>query len=108
MPVSARERYEARARIARALGHPTRLMFLDVLQRKGEMCVNDLTELAGFDQSTVSKHLAVLKETGLVGVRKDGSMSYYSVKCKCMESFFSCIESVLSENAKAQQALVSL
>ena len=104
----SRERYEARARIARALGHPTRLMFLDVLQRQGEMCVNDLTDLAGADQSTVSKHLAVLRETGLVGVRKEGSMSYYSVKCECLEGFFGCMEAVLSENVKSQQALVSL
>jgi len=108
MDVASRARYEARARIARALGHPTRLMFLDVLQRRGEMCVNDLTDLAGADQSTVSKHLAILKDTGLVSVRKEGSMSFYSVKCECLESFFGCIESVLSDNVKAQQELVTL
>jgi len=108
MTPAPRERYEARARIARALGHPTRLMFLDALQRNGEMCVSEMTGLAGADQSTVSKHLAVLRDAGLVSVRKKGSMSFYSVRCQCLEAFFGCIESVLSENVKAQQALVSL
>jgi ArsR family transcriptional regulator len=108
MELASRERYEARAKIARALSHPTRLMFLDALKQRGEMCVCDLTALAGADQSTVSKHLAILRDAGLVGVRKDGSMSLYSVKCQCLESFFGCIESVLKDNVKAQQALVAL
>jgi len=108
MRLASRERYEARAKIAKALSHPTRLMFLDALKQKGEMCVSDLTELAGADQSTVSKHLAILRDAGLVGVRKDKSMSVYSVKCQCLEGFFGCIESVLSENLRAQQALVSV
>ncbi len=108
MNLANRERYEARAKIARALSHPTRLMFLDALKQKGEMCVCDLTKLAGADQSTVSKHLAILRDTGLVGVRKERSMSFYSVKCQCLDGFFGCMEAVLSENLKAQQELASV
>jgi ArsR family transcriptional regulator len=108
MKLMSRQRYEARARIAKALAHPTRLMFLDALRQKGELCVCDLTELARADQSTVSKHLAVLRDAGLVGVRREGAMSLYSVKCQCLEGFFGCIESVLAENIKAQQELVTL
>lgn len=78
---------------------------LDVLSQK-EMCVCDLTEVVGADQSTVSKHLAVLKDAGLVAGRKDGSMSYYRVTCTCLDGFFGCIESVLVENLKAQRATV--
>ncbi len=108
MNLANRERYELRAKIAKALSHPTRLMFLDALKQQGEMCVCDLTELAGADQSTVSKHLAILREAGLVGVRRDRSMSFYSVKCQCLDGFFGCIEAVLNDNLKAQQALVSM
>ncbi|MCP5113006.1 MAG: helix-turn-helix transcriptional regulator [bacterium] len=108
MNTAPRQRYEARAKIAKALAHPTRLLFLDALKQQGELCVCELTELAGADQSTVSKHLAILKDTGLVGVRKYRSMSYYSLKCQCLEGFFSCIETVLAENLRAQQELVSL
>jgi len=99
------EVYEARARIARALAHPTRLMLLDALKER-PMCVCEMTELAGVDQSTVSKHLAILKDAGLVGVRKHKSMSYYRLTCSCLDGFFGCIESVLRENLKAQRALV--
>ncbi len=108
MSLMSRQRYEARAKIAKALAHPTRLMFLDALRQKGEICVCDLTALAKADQSTVSKHLAILRDAGLVGVRREGAMSFYSVKCQCLEGFFGCIESILAENVKAQQELVSL
>ncbi|MHC4063309.1 MAG: ArsR/SmtB family transcription factor [Planctomycetota bacterium] len=100
-----RQVYEARAKVAKALAHPTRLLLLDVLNET-EMCVGDLTELVGADQSTVSKHLAVLKEVGLVMGRKERAMNYYRVNCKCLEGFFGCIESVLRDNLKAQRAAV--
>lgn len=97
--------YEARAKIAKALAHPTRLLLLDALQNK-EMCVCDLTDLVGADQSTVSKHLAILKGAGLISGRKERSMSFYRVTCKCLTGFFGCIENVLKENLKAQRAAV--
>ncbi len=72
MKKKSRKVYEARARVVRAMAHPTRLLLLDALG-EGEMCVSDLTELVGADQSTVSKHLAILKDVGLIGGRRDGS-----------------------------------
>ncbi len=68
-----RQVYEFRARIAKALAHPSRLLMLEALENR-EQCVCELTELVGADQSTVSKHLAVLKQAGLVEDRKDGVM----------------------------------
>lgn len=99
--------YEARAKVAKALAHPTRLLLLDALQEK-ETCVCDLTELVGADQSTVSKHLAVLKDAGLIAGRKERSMSFYRVTCNCLDGFFGCIESVLKENLKAQRAAMGV
>lgn len=97
--------YEARARVAKALSHPSRLLILDVLSDE-EQCVCDLTELVGSDQSTVSKHLAILREAGLIEGRKEGSMTFYRVKVGCLEGFFSCLESVLRENLRTQRAAV--
>lgn len=97
-----RKRYEARARIAKALAHPSRLMILDALDA-GERCVCELTDLVGADQSTVSKHLAVLKQAGLVEDRKEGVMAFYRVKVCCLGGFWKCIETVLSANLKAHQ-----
>ncbi len=95
--------YEARARIAKAMGHPSRLMILDALQQ-GEQCVCELTRLVGADQSTVSKHLAVLKQVGLVADRRAGAMIYYRPRVTCLGGFWNCIESVLKENIKVQTA----
>lgn len=99
------ERYEARAKIAKALAHSSRLLMLDALADR-EMCVCELTELVGADQSTVSKHLSVLKQAGIVADRKEGTMTYYSVKVGCLQGFWKCIESVLKQNLKAQQAAI--
>ncbi len=78
---------------------------LDALQNK-EQCVCELTERVGADQSTVSKHLAILKNAGLVDGRKEGSMVYYRTKCKCVTGFFDCIELVLKENLQAQKSML--
>lgn len=105
MKAKPRQLYEARAKVAKALAHPSRLLMLDALTEK-EMCVCELTELVGADQSTVSKHLAVLKNAGIVSDRKDGVMIYYSVKVACLRGFWSCVEGVLKQNLKEQQAAI--
>jgi DNA-binding transcriptional ArsR family regulator len=95
--------YELRARIAKALAHPSRLLILDALGER-EICVCELTPLVGADQSTVSKHLAILKNAGLIEDHKRGPNTYYSLKCCCLEGFWKCIESVLKQNLKEQEA----
>ena len=72
----------------------------------GELCVCELTELVGADQSTVSKHLAVLRQAGIVEDRKEGTMTYYSLRVRCLRGFWDCVESVLKENVKRQQAAI--
>ncbi len=103
MGTKSARHYEARARIAKALAHPSRLMMLNALQRR-EMCVCELTELVGADQSTVSKHLAILKQAGLVGDRKEGTLVCCRLRCARLEGFWRRIETVLVENLRAQQA----
>jgi len=93
--------YQARARVAKAMAHPSRLLILEALQER-EHCVCELTELVEADQSTVSKHLAVLKQAGLVDDRKDGTMTFYRPRMTCLEGFWRCIESVLKENIRCQ------
>ena len=107
MELKPRQAYEARARIAKALAHPSRLLMLDALGQE-EMCVCDLTKLVGSDQSTVSKHLSVLKGAGLVEDRKDGTMMFYRVKPLCLEGFFKCLERVLTENLQAQRVALGI
>jgi DNA-binding transcriptional ArsR family regulator len=97
--------FEARAVVAKALAHPTRLFLLDVLAG-GERCVCELTEMVGADISTVSKHLSLLKNAGIVEVEKRGLMVFYSLRCPCILNIFSCVEGVLQRNAaRSQEAL---
>ena len=97
--------FAARAEIAKALAHPTRLYIVDMLS-KGERCVCELREAVGADFSTVSKHLSVLKKAGILEDEKRGLQVYYRLRCTCVLSFFGCIEGVLRENAKKQLALM--
>ncbi|MGQ9589375.1 MAG: ArsR/SmtB family transcription factor, partial [Planctomycetota bacterium] len=94
--------YEARARIARALAHPSRLLMLDALKER-ELCVCELTDLVGADQSTVSKHLAILKDAGIIEHRRQGTMHFYSLRVRCLDQFFGCLESVLEKDLKARR-----
>ena len=97
-------RYEARARVIKAMGHPTRLFIVDELAR-GRRCVCELTEMVGADMSTVSKHLAVLREAGIVRDEKRGSQVYYRLRMPCVMNFFKCVESILSSTAREQLEL---
>jgi len=96
-------KYRARAAIMKAMGHPTRLLILDELSKCGERCVCELTELVGSDMSTVSRHLAVLKNAGLVEDEKRGTMVFYRLRVKCIIQFFECVESVLADHVRSQQ-----
>lgn len=97
--------FEARAQIIKAMAHSTRLFIVDELSRR-ERCVHELTEMIGSDVSTVSKHLTILRNVGIVEDEKRGVKVYYSLKCPCVLHFFSCVESVLKTTAKQQLELV--
>jgi ArsR family transcriptional regulator len=101
--MKSQQRYEARARIAKALAHPSRLMMLDLLG-KAEMSVTEITKAVRADQSTVSKHLAILKDAGLIAARKEGTASFYRVTCSCLGGFFSCLEAMVESDIEQRQA----
>lgn len=69
---------ENAAALFKALAEPIRLRIL-VLLKDGELCVCDLTETLALPQSTVSRHLAVLRAAGWIRGRKGGSWTYYSL-----------------------------
>lgn len=95
MDAKAKAKYETRARIIKAMAHPTRLFIVDELAKNGERCVCELTEMVGVDMSTVSRHLAVLKGEGIVEDDKRGMQVYYRLRVRCVLNFFECVESVL-------------
>lgn len=108
MDAKTQAKYEARARIIKAMAHPTRLFIVDELARCDERCVCELTEMIGSDMSTVSRHLAMLKNAGIIEDEKRGASVYYKLRVPCITNFFGCVESVLRSNAKDQRKLLAL
>jgi ArsR family transcriptional regulator len=102
-----RELYEYRARILKALAHPSRLAMVDALA-DGEMCVCKLQEIVGSDMSTVSKHLAVLKAAGIVSDRKQGLQVFYRLEVTCIKCFLDCADAVVRNNARTQKRIAAL
>jgi DNA-binding transcriptional ArsR family regulator len=75
---------QANDMLFRALADPTRRALFERLCRKGEQTVAALTARAGISQPAVSKHLAVLKEAGLVRDRHEGRQTHYSAQLRAL------------------------
>ncbi|QIZ77562.1 ArsR/SmtB family transcription factor [Ferrimonas lipolytica] len=105
MTEQQQQQLNARAEVLKALAHPTRLWLVEQLQQQ-ERCVCDLTDGVNADISTVSKHLSVLKNVGIVSKRRDGKQIFYRLETPCLNSLFGCIEKVISNNVQAQVAMM--
>src|SRR5579864_75653 len=68
------------AQVAKAVGDPVRLQLVDVLRKHaGKVCVCELVPLFDLSQPTVSHHLKVLRDAGIVGSERQGLWAYYFV-----------------------------
>ncbi|MCX6968157.1 MAG: metalloregulator ArsR/SmtB family transcription factor [Verrucomicrobia bacterium] len=83
--------YRSGADVFKALGHSSRLLIVDALAH-GEQCVAHLTELIGCDISTVSNHLAVLRNVGIVADERRGQQVFYRLAAPCVTKVFACLE----------------
>ena len=72
----------------------------------GKRCVSELTEMIEADVSTVSKHLSVLSNVGIVHSEKHGNQVYYHLQTPCILNFFGCVEAVMESTAMEKAALV--
>lgn len=92
-------RTQTRAEILKAMAHPARLFMMEELAR-GERCVCELREMVGTDLSTVSKHLTILRNAGLVEVDRRGAQVFYSLTVPCILRFLDCIDAVTQARAR--------
>jgi len=88
MPNSSR--YVYMAGVMKALAHPTRLFIVEQLN-EGERNVSDLTTMVGIDISTISRHLSILRQAGIITVRKYNNQMIYSLLCPCVLDMFRCV-----------------
>jgi ArsR family transcriptional regulator len=92
---------ELRAKVFKALGHPSRLKMIESLF-DGERCVCELKEIVGSDISTVSKHLTILKEAGIITDERRGVKIYYSLRMQCIAGFIGCLNDFLGQRLREQ------
>jgi ArsR family transcriptional regulator len=85
-------------RVLKALAHPSRLLIVHALMAN-ELCVCELRDLLGQDISTVSRHLSVLKNAGLLIEEKRGLYVYYHLTCPCIKNFLNCVDTMVCETA---------
>ena len=87
-PDIEREQAERMALVAKALGDPIRMQLVDVLrQHAGKVCVCELVPLFDLSQPTVSHHLKVLREAGVVESERQGLWAYYYVIPDALKEF---------------------
>ncbi len=72
---------DRKSNILKALAQPTRLKILELL-KDGELCVCEMMPLLNEEQSNLSKHLASLRQAGIVDYRKEGVSTYYRIRHK--------------------------
>jgi ArsR family transcriptional regulator len=85
-PDVERRQAERMAAVAKALGDPIRLTLVDVLRKHaGKVCVCELVPLFDLSQPTVSHHLKVLRDAGIVDSERRGLWAYYYVIPEAME-----------------------
>jgi ArsR family transcriptional regulator len=85
-PDIERSEAERMANVAKALGDPIRMQIVDVLRKHaGQVCVCELVPLFDLSQPTVSHHLKVLREAGIVGSERRGLWAYYYVNPEALE-----------------------
>jgi ArsR family transcriptional regulator len=93
---------EIRAKVVKAMAHPVRLMVIEFLKKR-EHSFSEIFDLFKLDKSTVSKHLLVLKEAGIISSKKEGTNMIYKLEVPCVIDFFSCVTAVIESNVKKQQ-----
>lgn len=86
---------EYQAAVFKALGNVTRLKIISILANEGEKCVCEIVDRLDFDQSTISKHLAVLRGVGIVTSRKEGLNVIYRLSMPCVHRFTECVQQVM-------------
>jgi len=79
------------AEIFKALGHPTRVKIVEYLS-EGEKCVKDIWQELGIPQPTVSQHINILKEAGIISFRKEGVKTCYRIEMPIVVKIMKLLE----------------
>lgn len=104
MYIERKRSCESKAKIFKALAHPTRIFILEELAKKNK-CVCEITALVGDDITTVSKHLSLMKDAGIIGSYKEINKVFYYLEKPCALKFLKCVNEVEYNKLKAFKAV---
>lgn len=96
MTPAIRRQHEAQSKIIKALAHPSRLFILGELA-KGERTVCELAEMVGVEMPTVSRHLGLLRDAGILKSEKRGAQVFYLIRARCVLKVFECVKAIQLE-----------
>lgn len=99
-------RYRAEAEIFQALAHPVRLQLLDFLA-EGPRCACEIEPEFSLDQSTISRHLIVLRKAGLVQARREGVRVIYKLSDRRIQRIRELVQSLIADQVREQTALLT-
>jgi len=99
--------YRMHAEFCKTLADANRLLIINELA-KSELSVGELTERLGLKQSNVSKHLALMRERGLVGRRRDGATIYYALSDHRISEAIGLLKQIHAEQLEKQVNLAQL
>lgn len=102
----SRELQTLKAEFFRSLAHPLRIRILEVLAAHGERTVNQLQDALGEDQPIVSQHLAKLRSTGVVEMRKVGTTAAYALADVLTGELLKVARQILNRRLTGAQTLL--
>ncbi len=96
--------YKKHAEMCKVFTSPIRVEILDIL-RNGTKSVNELVKLTGVNQSSVSQHLQIMKEKGIVHAEKKGNQVFYSLSNPKISEAFGILKEILTDQLAESGAL---
>ncbi len=104
--MKSKQLYQIHAIICQSLTHPSRLEIIDCL-RGGEKSVNQLAKELGIQPSMASRHLGVMRSTGIVLSRREGTIIYYRLGSPKIIAAYDLMHQYSQEHFSSQAALAS-
>ncbi len=101
----SRPLYQLKAEFFKTLGHPARIRVLELLSER-EHAVGEMLSEVGIEPANLSQHLAVLRRTGLVATRKEGSNVYYSLTSPRVAELLAVARAILTGVLSGQVELL--
>ena len=95
-----------KAKILKALAHPIRVSIFELIA-EDEKTVGEIVESLGTKMANTSRHLALLKDAGLITTRKEGLNVYYSIKMACLLPMLRCIVDAICTMAEENSRIAA-